>query len=524
MARKVYAVTGPVSNGLATRRYATGSVERQVAILYHVPMIAEAGAVNRDLVVRELEAVVGETYVVHEPGDLIVFEYDGSVDRALPTTVVLPSSTREVSEVVKIAARHGLPIVARGAGTGLSGGAVAEKGGIVLPLTRMTRVLEIDRENGLAVVEPGVVNLDLSYATSKYGMYFAPDPSSQKACTIGGNVAENSGGPHCLAYGVTTNHVLGMEVVLADGSVHWLGGKTRETVGYDLRGILVGSEGTLAIVTKVVVRLLREPESVRTLVAVFEKLDDASAAVSGIIAAGIVPAALEMMDSLCLNAAEAAVPAGYPEGAGAVLLVEVDGLDEAVQEEAAEVERVCRSFDPLEVRAAEDEDQRERLWAGRKGLLGALGRIAPNYYLVDGTIPRTRILDVLGGVNEIGDRLELPIANLLHAGDGNLHPLILFDERKPDELRRALQAGGEILKLCVDAGGVLSGEHGIGLEKQEYMPLLFSDDDMEAMARLGPAFGTGGMLNPGKIFPTGSSHSDGPHSAAIARTAEGAIV
>ena len=403
--------------------------------------------------IHDLKAIVGEMYVVHAPEDLIVFEYDGSVDRALPVAVVLPSSTAEVSEVVRVCRRYDQPIVARGAGTGLSGGAVAEEGGVVLALTRLTRVLEIDTDNRLAVVEPGVVNLDLSYAVEKHGLYFAPDPSSQKVCTIGGNVAENSGGPHCLAYGVTTNHVLGLEVVLANGSVLWLGGKTRESLGHDLRGIVISSEGTLAIVTKVAVRLLRKPEAVRTLLAAFRKLEQASAAVSGIIAAGIVPAALEMMDRLCLEAAEAAVHAGYPEGAGAILLVEVDGLREAVQEESAEIERVCNDYDPIEIRTAADAAERERLWAGRKGVIGAFGRLAPNYYLVDGTIPRTKLMEVLTEITHISERCGLPIANLLHAGDGNLHPAVLFDERRPGETQRALEAGGEILKLCVESGG-----------------------------------------------------------------------
>ena len=478
---------------------------------------------HQDLL-RKLKAIVGETYVVHQPEDLIVFEQDGSVDRGMPLAVVLPASTGEVSEVVEVAHRHALPIIARGAGTGLSGGAIAEQDGIVIALTRMTKIIEIDADNRLAVVEPGVVNIDISHAASKYGLYFAPDPSSQKVCTIGGNVAENSGGPHCLAYGVTTNHVLGMEVVLADGSIQWFGGKTRETPGYDLRGILIGSEGTLAIVTKVVVRLLKEPEAVKTLLAVYRRLEDASAAVSGIIAAGIVPPALEMMDQLCIEAAEPSVHAGYPAGAGAVLLVEVDGLQESVEEEAAEIEQVCMEYDPMEIRTAVDASERERLWAGRKGVLGALGRLAPNYYLVDGTIPRTKLLEVLTGITRIGEKHGLPIANLLHAGDGNLHPSVLFDERRPGETERALAAGGEILKLCVESGGVLSGEHGIGLEKQEYMPLMFNDDDMEAMAKLKPAFATDGMLNPGKVFPTGASHVQVSHSAAVAKTGAGAFI
>ncbi|MCL0028933.1 FAD-binding protein [Dehalococcoidia bacterium] len=456
-------------------------------------------------VVRELKSVVGDDYVLHSPEDLIVFEYDGSVDKAPPLAVVVPRDTDQVSACVKIAARHGVPVIARGAGTGLSGGAVAEHGGIVIALTRMTRILEVDPVNRVAVVEPGVVNLDLTANVSKHGLYYAPDPSSQKVCTIGGNVAENSGGPHCLAYGVTTNHVLGMEVVLADGSIQWIGGTYRETFGYDLRGILIGSEGTLAIVTKVVVRLLREPEAVKTLLAVFGNLEDAAAAVSGIIAAGIVPAALEMMDELCIRAAEASVHAGYPEGAGAVLLVEVDGLTESAEEETEAVEEICNLFGPLEIRTATDALEREKLWAGRKGVLGALGRLAPNYYLVDGTVPRTKLVEVLSRINQMSQDTGYPIANLLHAGDGNLHPSVLFDERKPGDTKNALEIGGQILALCVDVGGVLSGEHGIGLEKQQYMPLMFSHADMKAMSMLKPAFATSDLFNPGKVFPTGAS-------------------
>ena len=478
---------------------------------------------NSELI-RDLVAVVGEPNVVHRPEDLIVFEYDGSVDRALPTVVVLPRTTSEVSDVVKAAGAHGVPVVARGAGTGLSGGAIAEHGGIVVALTRMTSILEIDEANRLAVVEPGVVNIDLSTAASKYGLYFAPDPSSQKACTIGGNVAENSGGPHCLAYGVTTNHVLGMEVVLADGSVHWFGGKTREAPGYDLRGIMIGSEGTLGIVTKIVVRLLKAPESVKTLLAVFKTVEDASSAVSGIIGAGIVPAAIEMMDAMCIRAAEASMNAGYPEEAGAVLLVEVDGLREEVEDEAQEIANVCRTYEPMEILTATSSEERERLWAARKGVIGALGWLAPNYYLVDGTVPRTKLMEVLGEVERVAEESGLPIANLLHAGDGNLHPLILFDERKPGDTERALEAGGKILEICLDAGGVLSGEHGIGLEKQEYMPLMFSQEDMDAMANLKPAFGSGEMFNPGKIFPTGASHGARHPEGGFAKTAANAFV
>lgn len=470
-----------------------------------------------DPIIEQLKCAVGQDYVVHMPEDLIVYEYDGSVDKATPRAVVLPANTQQVSEVMKIAWSHGEPIVARGAGTGLSGGAITEVGGISLSLTRMNRILEVDRANRIAVIEPGVVNLHLSEYVAQYGLYYAPDPSSQRVCTIGGNVAENSGGPHCLAYGVTTNHVLGMEVVMADGSVEWLGGRTRELPGYDLRGIMIGSEGTLGIVTKVVVRLLRQPESVKTLLAVFKELDQASGAVSGIIAAGIVPAAIEMMDDLCIKAAEEAVGAGYPKDAGAVLLVEVDGVDESVMEEVAEIESVCNEFDPMEIRTATDPAEREKLWSGRKGVLGALGRLAPNYYLVDGTVPRTNLVEVLSKIRQLSIDSGYPIANLLHAGDGNLHPSVLFDERKPGDVENILKIGEEILKICVEAGGVLSGEHGIGLEKQEYMPFMFNDDDMEAMALLKPAFNTRDMLNPAKIFPTGASCNEIASNAIITR-------
>lgn len=477
-----------------------------------------------DSALKELRQAVGDAYVIDTPEDLIVFEYDGAVDKATPLAVVIPETAQQVSECVKVARRHELPIVARGAGTGLSGGAIAEHGGVVIAMTRMTKILEVDTENRIAVVEPGVVNLDLSTHVAPLGLYYAPDPSSQRACTIGGNVAENSGGPHCLAYGVTTNHVLGMEVVLADGTIQWIGGRTRESVGFDLRGILVGSEGTLAIVTKVVVRLLTKPESVKTLLAIFNDLDDASAAVSGIIGAGIVPAALEMMDDLCIQAAEASVHAGYPEGAGAVLLVEVDGITESVEEEVEAIEEVCNRFRPIEIRTATDAEERERLWAGRKGVLGALGRLAPNYLLVDGTVPRTKLVEVLSKIKQMSVDTGYPIANLLHAGDGNLHPSVLFDERIPGDTKRALEIGGEILELCVEVGGVLSGEHGIGLEKQDHMPLMFNESDLAVMAKLKPSFATEDSLNPGKVFPTGATCGDVRQAAAIARVGPGAYV
>jgi len=477
--------------------------------------------VDNERLVRELKAIVGEPYVLHEPEDLLAFEYDGSIGKGLPLVVAHPASTEDVAQIVRTAARYGLPVVARGAGTGLSGGAVAEEGGVALVLTRMTKVLEIDPDNMLAVVEPGVINIDISKAVSRYGLYYAPDPASQKACTIGGNVAENAGGPHCLAYGVTTDHVLGMEVVLADGSIKWLGGKTREVPGYDLRGVVIGSEGTLAIVTKIAVRLLKRPEAVKTLLVIFRRLEDAGSAVSAIIGAGIVPAALELMDKICIEAVEPAVQAGYPKDAEAILLVELDGLTEAVEEDSSEAENICHKFDPMEVRTAANANERDRLWAGRKGVLGALGRLAPNYMLVDGTVPRTRLLEVITRIRDISDKYNIRIANLAHAGDGNLHPLILFDERDEDEMHRTEKAAGEILKVCLESGGVLSGEHGIGLDKQEYMPLTFTDEDMKAMARLQPAFATNGMFNPGKVFPSGASHLHKWRPTNVVRTRNG---
>ena len=483
----------------------------------------EANALPSQLI-DEFKSVVGSEYVVHLPEDLIVYEYDASIDTSVPLAVVLPGTADEVAEIVRIATAHGAPIVPRGAGTGFSGGAIAGPSSVSLGLARLNRILEIDAENMLATVEPGVVNLELSNAAAVHGLYYAPDPSSQQVCTIGGNIAENSGGPHCLAYGVTTNHVLALEVVRADGSVEWIGSPSRETTGYDLRGLVIGSEGTLAVATKVVVRLLRKPEAVRTLLAVYSSMEQASAAVSGIIAAGIVPAAVEMMDALCIRAVEPAVNAGYPAHAEAVLLVEVDGLRETVDEESLDIESVCRSHEPMEIRTATDESERARLWAGRKGAIGALGRLAPNYYLLDGTVPRTRLLEAMNGIGDISEQCGLPIANVLHAGDGNLHPCILFDVRDRDQTDRAVKAGGSILELCVELGGVLSGEHGIGLEKQEFMPLMFTDDDMEAMSRLKPAFGADDHFNPGKVFPEGSEYTGIDHSSLVAHAGPAAYV
>jgi len=451
--------------------------------------------------IRELQAIVGRDAVLHAPEDLLVYEYDATIERGLPEAVVLPTTTQQVSRLVKLARRRGLPVVARGAGTGLSGGAIPAAGGIMLAMTRMTRILEVDAENRLAVVEPGVVNLDLSKAVAPHGLYYAPDPSSQKACTLGGNVAENAGGPHCLAYGVTTNHILGLEVVLADGDIVWLGSRTADPPGYDLRGLVVGSEGTLAIVTKIIVRLLPLPQATITLLAIFNEVDEASRAVSAIIGQGIIPAALEMMDKVTMQAVEAAVHAGYPPDAGAVLLIEVDGLPETVGPQAQAVEVICTEMGAREVRIGFSPQERERLWAGRKGALGALGRLAPSYYILDGTVPRTKLPQVLRGVYQVGEKYGFPIANVFHAGDGNLHPNIPFDESQPGQVDKVLEAGAEIMRLCVDAGGTITGEHGVGMEKRDFMRWIFSDDDLEVMSRIKVAFLAGDGLNPGKIFP-----------------------
>jgi len=452
-------------------------------------------------VVEELRRIVGRESVIDSANDLRIFERDASIEGALPDAVVLPSTTEQVAGVIKVAAKHKIPVVPRGAGTGLSGGAVTIRGGIALQVTRMRRILEIDPVAQTALVEPGVVNQELSLVAASHGLFYAPDPSSQKACTLGGNAAENSGGPHCLYYGVTTNHVLGMEVVLADGSVHWVSGDAPDRIGLDLCGVLVGSEGTLCAITKIKVRLLRIPPTVATLLAAFPTIETASLAVSAIIARGIVPAALEMMDRMTVGAVEAHYHAGYPTDAGAVLLVEVHGIAESTHELMAAVREVLAENQGYALREAQTQAERDLLWAGRKGAIGALGRIKPNYYLHDGVVPRSRLPKVLAAVGEIGEHYKLPVANVFHAGDGNLHPNILFDLRDRDVLHQVEGAGEEMLRAVVELGGALSGEHGIGLEKSAFMPWVFSADDLDAMQRVKRALDVDGILNPGKIFP-----------------------
>jgi len=451
--------------------------------------------------VEQLRKAVGAAHVVTEPHDLVIFERDASITGALPEAIVFPATTAEVSLVLRIAQAQGLAVVPRGAGTGLSGGAVTMQGGIALSLARMHRILEIDPRSRTAIVEPGVVNLDLSVEAARHGLFYAPDPSSQKACTIGGNAAENSGGPHCLYYGVTTNHIIGMEVVLADGSIHWVGGDDPDRPGLDLLGVLVGSEGTLCVITKIQVKLLALPEAIHTLLAGFPTIETASHAVSDVIGHGIVPAALEMMDETTVGAVEAHYRAGYPTDAGAVLLVEVDGLAESAKELIAEIRQILERNEAFALRLAADKTERDLLWAGRKGAIGALGRIKPNYYLHDGVVPRTRLPEVLRRVGEIAGHYRLPVANVFHAGDGNLHPNILFDLREEGVMERVEKAGEEMLRACIDAGGTLSGEHGIGLEKNAFMSWIFSPDDLDAMHRVKDVLDPRGMLNPGKVFP-----------------------
>jgi glycolate oxidase len=454
-------------------------------------------------IIRELEKVVGASGVLSSPEDLLLYEYDGSVEEARPDAIAFPRRKQDVAEIVGLANRYDVSIVGRGAGTGLSGGALARRGGIVVAFSRMNHILEIDAENQRAVVEPGVVNLDLSRATEKYGLYFAPDPSSQKSCTIGGNVSENSGGPHTLAYGVTSNHVTGLELVMPDAKVIQLGGRTSETPGYDLTGLVIGSEGTFALVTEITVRLLRLPEDVRTLLAIYDSLEDCTDSVVDFTARGIIPAACEMLDGWTLRAVEAYVHAGFPVDSAAVLLIEVEGLREATEVQTEEIIDVCRRHNAREVRRARDARERALLWKGRKEAFGAVGRVSASYYVLDGVIPRTKLTPTLLRIEEISKNCGLVIGNIFHAGDGNLHPLILFDHRDPDQFRRARAAGTAIMQLCVDMGGTLTGEHGVGMEKNELMPLMFTQADLDLMRNVRAAFNPIGRLNPDKVLPLG---------------------
>ena len=462
-----------------------------------------------DLLVADLEAAIGSERVATGGGARRLYSRDSSIitgGRAGP--VCFAESTDDVAACVRVATAHGRAFVARGAGTGLSGGAVPCNEPVVIVTTRMNRILEIDLGRRLAWVEPGVVNLDLTRHLAGSGLHFAPDPSSQQACTIGGNVANNSGGPHCLAYGVTSAHVVALEVVLPDGSVVVLGDELCDAAGYDLRGVFVGSEGTFGIATRIAVRLTPDPPAVRTLLLDFMDIADAAETVSAIIAAGVVPAAMEMMDQGVVAAVEPFVGAGYPLDAAAVLIVELDGLPAGVSLEVDLVAEMGRAHGARTVRVAAEEEERARIWKGRKNAFGAIAHIKPGYYLHDTVVPRTRLAEVVAEINEAVERLDLIVMHVFHAGDGNLHPLLVFDPREPGVMDRVAVAGEEIVRISLAAGGVLSGEHGIGLEKRRFMPMLFTPDDLAAQLRLRRAFDTQGLANPLKILPTSASCGD----------------
>jgi glycolate oxidase len=456
----------------------------------------------------ELRAVVGEANVLDRLVDLQTYEYDAYGERSLPGAVVLCRSTSEVSEIVKILNRFSVPFVPRGYGTNVNGGSLALFGGVVIELGRMNQVLEVDIANRCVVVQPGIFNFDVSTALAPYGYYFAPDPSSLKASSIGGNIAENAGGPHCFKYGVTTNHTLGLEVVLPDGEVVWLGGKNVDSPGLDLTGVFVGSEGTLGIVTAAILRILKVPETVKTMLAAFATLEDAGNVVSAIVAAGLVPATLEMMDHPTINAVEDALACGYPRDAGALLLIELDGLRDGMDDLAEQIAVICRANSALEVRVAADEAERATLWRGRQGTFPAITRLASNYMSLDGTVPRTMLPEALRRIAELARRHDLPVYCVLHAGDGNIHPCFLFDGADEERRHAAEEASMMVLRICAALGGTISGD-GIGIEKLDAMHVVFSHDELRAQWFVKDAFDPHGLCNPGKLLPA----REGAHCA-----------
>jgi glycolate oxidase len=453
-------------------------------------------------IARELERICGHDSVVREPLELLTYECDAlPYMREEPAVVVLPGSADEVQAVVRLCHREGVPFVARGHGTGLSGGALPVAGGVVIGLSRLNRVLDIDIPNRRVTVEPGVTNLEITRRVAPHGYYYAPDPSSQQVCSIGGNVAENSGGAHCLKYGFTTHHVLALDVVMPDGELVRLDSAVAGAPGPDLAGLIIGSEGTLAVVTRAVLRILRRPQSVRTLLAAFDSISGAGTAVSEIIAAGIIPAAVEMMDALAIKAAEAAVQPGFP-AADAVLVVELDGPEPEVAELFPLAEQICRRTGATSIEVATTDDQRARIWKGRKAAFAAMGRVAPAYYVQDGVVPRTKLPEVLARIRQLEARRGLQIANVFHAGDGNLHPLICYDDKVPGQAEAAVEAAAEILSYCVEAGGSITGEHGVGVDKREFMEQMFTGEDLDLMERVRDAIDPRHLCNPGKVFPT----------------------
>ena len=460
------------------------------------------GSRVNDTLVSEFRDICGDQAVLNDPVQLLAYECDGlPALRQTPALVVLPGSADEVQRVVRICAREGIPFVARGHGTGLSGGALPVAGGVVISLARMNRVVAIDLPNRQVTVEPGVTNLEITRLVAPHGYYYAPDPSSQQVCSIGGNVAENSGGAHCLKYGFTVHHVLAVDLVLPNGDLVQIGSTAPDAPGPDLLSLIIGSEGTLGIVTKITVRILRKPQTVQTLLAAYDSIREAGAAVSDIISAGIVPAAVEMMDALAIRASEAAVHPNFPP-ADTILIVELDGPAPEVHELFATVEQICRRAGATTVEIAADADQRLRIWKGRKAAFAAMGRVSPNYYVQDGVVPRTKLPDVLEKIRELSQRCGLPIGNVFHAGDGNLHPLICYDEKIPGQATLAEEVAGEILGYCVEFGGSITGEHGVGADKKQFMAQMFSDDDLDMMQRVRDAFDPQRLCNPGKVLPT----------------------
>jgi glycolate oxidase len=445
---------------------------------------------------EHLIGIVGRNAALWTESDLRLYEYDGSVDKALPELVLFASNTEHVSRILAYCSSEGIPVVGRGAGTGLSGGAIPREGGVVLSLVRMNQVLEMNLEDEYLKVQPGVVNLDLTVMLQPHGYFYAPDPSSQRACTVGGNVAENAGGPHTLVYGVTTNHVLGLEFVTADGEVHTAGGPEGGLPGIDVRGFLIGSEGTLAIVTAIWVRIMRNPEAVEAMVAIYDEPEQAGESVSAIIGDGILPIALEMMDGVMLRMVEEATHAGYPLDAAAVLLIELAGASEEIADQLARVQEICTNNGAREIRVARDSAERALLWKGRKNAFGAIGRVSPTYYVQDGVVPRSKLPKLLKYIQTVADRHRLTISNIFHAGDGNLHPIILFD---------AKLAGDEILMMCVAEGGTITGEHGVGMEKNELFGELYSQELQQHLRELKELLDPNWVLNPGKLLPASLS-------------------
>ncbi|HYB42965.1 MAG TPA: FAD-linked oxidase C-terminal domain-containing protein [Candidatus Methylomirabilis sp.] len=459
---------------------------------------------------RDLEAIVGARGVVSSVEGRLTYEADmHTFYKGIPDLVVLPETAEQTATVVRRCRREHVAVIPRGSGTGIIGGATAPLGGVMLGMNRMNRILELDIANRCATVQPGLINLWLSQAAREHGYYFAPDPSSQMVSSIGGNCSTNAGGPHCLKYGITVNHVLGMQVVTGEGELVWLGGKVPERPGYDLTGVFVGGEGTLGVVTAVIVRLLHVPEGVKTLLASFSTLDDASETVSAIIGAGIVPSALEIIDEFFVRAIEEGIGAGYPKGAGAVLLIELDGPVEEIEAQAGHIVPICRDHAALEIRVARDEAERALLWKGRKEAAGVVGRMTSNWLLQDAVVPRSRLPEIMRRMQAISDRQRLRIANVFHAGDGNLHPMILYDDRVAGELERAKLANEELLRACLELGGSVTGEHGVGLDKAESMPLQFAPADLAFMARLRRCFDPDGIMNPGKLLPSHPACGEG---------------